>query len=228
MGNVETYTILRSRDDVSENRKRFTKSWKGGGEREEREREGTMNLQASRVAQLDAFMLDRELSKIVSVRVSDALDKLSPGLGSEYALEIDACVDAAILSSTILKNKPTPGMRLNNIMFGSILSSKSGNQIVRASHRMKLAYVVCTVLGTWIWSRLRERSERERWSSESVGWKRKTSRMMRIIDRAMSLVIALNMIVFLQYGNYRGVLERLFRGVCPEGHILRTCEPEVV
>ena len=210
MGNVETYTILRSRDDVSENRKRFTKSWKGGGERG-REKRRDMNLQASRVAQLDAFMLDRELSKIVSVRVSDALDKLSPGLGSEYALEIDACVDAAILSSTILKNKPTPGMRLNNIMFGSILSSKSGNQIVRASHRMKLAYVVCTVLGTWIWSRLRERSERERWSSESVGWKRKTSRMMRIIDRAMSLVIALNMIVFLQYGNYRGVLERLFK-----------------
>ena len=173
-----------------------------------------MNLQASRVAQLDAFMLDRELSKIVALRVSDALDNLSPGLGSEYALEIEASVDAAILFSTILSNKPTPGMRLNNLMFGSILSKKRGSirsQIVRASYRMKLAYVVCTVLGTWIWSRLRERSERERWSSESKGWKRKASRVMRVIDQCMSMVIALNMIAFLQYGNYRGVLERMLK-----------------
>jgi len=167
----------------------------------------SLPLGASRVAQLDAFMLDRELSKIIAVRVTDALDKLSPGLGSEYSLEIEASVDAAILSSTILKNRPTPGMRLNNLMFGSAASRR----VEKVSFYVKLAYIVCTVMGTWIWSRLKECSEKEQWSCERIGWKRKAARLIRVVDRGLSLVIALNMIAFLQYGNYRDVLERLLR-----------------
>ncbi len=173
--------------------------------------EDTANLElaASSVSKLDAFVLDRELSKIVSLKVVDALEKLSPGLGSDYQLEIEALIDAAILSSTILKNVPTPGMRLNNLMYGSTTSSRG--IINQVATKIKILYIVSTVLGTWSWSRLKEKCNRERWSTSNGGWKRSVSKIIKLIDQGMSLLIALNMIIFLQYGNYRNIIERLLR-----------------
>ena len=161
-------------------------------------------LYGSRVAQLDAQMLDRELSSIFAGRVVGALEHAIPDVGRRFKHEIRAALDMAIFGSTVLRNRPTPGMRLNHLMFSEATS------VSRVSRRKRVAYVLGSILIRWSWSKLLDRSANEMWSEAPRGsWQRYVATIIRRTETFVSVFTLANMIFFLRYGTFRSVFERI-------------------
>lgn len=167
-----------------------------------------IGVRGSRVAQLDAWILDRELSDLVAGQIGVAVEPLFPSAAQQYNHEIRAAVDLIILGSTILTNKPTPGMRLQNLMFARTNRS-GGPEISSVTLRRKLGYILGAVVVRWGWNRVRDKSLEEDWSNQTnTSWKRKIWIWMRNAEKIYASLTLLNLVLFLRNGYHRSVLER--------------------
>ncbi|KAG5678451.1 hypothetical protein PVAND_008123 [Polypedilum vanderplanki] len=73
----------------------------------------------SRVNQLDAYLLDKEIVKIIQEQLSHAYKELPPGILSKFQPEIDALLKTLIWLNSILFNKSTFGQQILAITYQS-------------------------------------------------------------------------------------------------------------
>jgi peroxin-2 len=71
----------------------------------------------SRVNQLDSYILDNEISKIVHEQLLNVYNELPPGILSKYQPEIDALLKTFIWANSILQNKSTFGQQVLAITY---------------------------------------------------------------------------------------------------------------
>ena len=71
----------------------------------------------SRVNQLDAYLLDKEILKIIHEQLNNAYKELSPGLLSKFQPEIDALLKSLIWLNSIYFNKSTFGQQILAITY---------------------------------------------------------------------------------------------------------------
>lgn len=71
----------------------------------------------SRVNQLDSYLLDNEITKIVHEQLMNVYNELPPGILSKYQPEIDALLSSFIWANSILQNKSTFGQQVLAITY---------------------------------------------------------------------------------------------------------------
>lgn len=169
-------------------------------------------IRGSRVSQLDAHILDAELSRFLSDQILHALESANPEWGSAFKQEVEASIDLAILSSTVLSNRQTPGMRLNNLMFGLEDHRKGTNEtysIIQVPFRTRLFFVIGVVGSRWIWRRLLVKAAEEEWRDEpATSFRYALYTVMRRVRQIMAVITVINLVLFLRYGQYRSAIER--------------------
>lgn len=92
----------------------------------------------SRVNQLDAELLDKEITKIVQEQLANVYKELPPGIFSKYQPEIDCLLKSLIWFCSIQRNNSTFGQQILAISYPK-------NKLTR--HKLVLHYVLTIVSG---------------------------------------------------------------------------------
>lgn len=71
----------------------------------------------SRVNQLDAYTLDKEVSKIIHEQLTNVYKELPPGILSKFQPEIDAVLKTFIWTNSVLNNSSTFGQQILAITY---------------------------------------------------------------------------------------------------------------
>ncbi|CAM9900045.1 unnamed protein product, partial [Heterosigma akashiwo] len=79
--------------------------------------EGRFDHPVMKVNQFDAYVLDSELLDLVRHQVHRGLAFFRAGTMEQYKPEIDALLSFLLYWTTVLQNKPTPGMALQNLVY---------------------------------------------------------------------------------------------------------------
>lgn len=75
------------------------------------------NSYVSRVNQLDAYILDKEISKIIHEQLTNVYKELPPGILSKFQPEIDALLRTFIWINSVLDHKSTFGQQVLAITY---------------------------------------------------------------------------------------------------------------
>ncbi len=94
--------------------KRSVLSWFGGGSSPPASFAPVM-----RVNQLDAELLDSDLTQMLSYQLSRIGQFVSPQVWSAFKPELDALLQVLIFRFTILRDVPTPGNKLSNLRYAN-------------------------------------------------------------------------------------------------------------
>ncbi len=161
-----------------------------------------------------------------------------PGSMDRFKPELNALLDFLLFRFTIFRNEPTPGMRMQNLRFvdGRGVAngaSAAGAASPRASQRLLLG-LLC-IGGKWGFARLRRHALVAGWADEeqqppppsgladaadhtnassthppgSELWKRWVYKALDRAESLFRLAWLINFLVFLRYGRYPSLLQRL-------------------
>jgi peroxin-2 len=149
------------------------------------------SVYVSRVNQLDAYLLDKEIVKIIHDQLSNAYKELPPGLLGKFQPEIDALLKTLIWLNSIYFNKSTFGQQILAITYQK-------NKLTR--NRMILHYLL-TIIAPY---------------SREVGHMRLTSNLhiqkaISWIEFCVKLCTIINFFRFLKTGQYPSVLDYFLR-----------------
>lgn len=145
----------------------------------------------SRVNQLDSYLLDNEINKIVHEQLQNVYNEFPPGLLSKYQPEIDALLKTFIWANSILQNKSTFGQQVLAITYQSDKITKN---------RLILHYLL-TICAPY---------------TKEVGNLRLTSytqlqKAIAWIECLLKILSIVNFFRFLKTGHYPSLLDYLLR-----------------
>ncbi|GAA5987632.1 hypothetical protein JCM11641_001174 [Rhodosporidiobolus odoratus] len=128
-------------------------------------------LRISRVAQLDATLLDDELENILHAPVKTALESVRLGKSS-WEPELLAFLRLAVMRMSLWKSGATYGSALQNLRYRDErkhegLGRASGSDST-LSHVQKVAYTALVVLPPYLHTRLQDRMLASSWSDEPL------------------------------------------------------------
>ncbi|CRL02981.1 CLUMA_CG016383, isoform A [Clunio marinus] len=126
----------------------------------------------SRVNQLDADLLDKEVTKIIHEQLSNVYKELPPGILSKYQPEIDCLLKTIIWYCSILRNKSTFGQQILAITYQK-------DQLTR---KKLLFHYISTILSSYLKdvSHLRLTNHLE--VQKIIAWIECSTRMLTIIN----------------------------------------------
>ncbi|CAK7267903.1 peroxisome assembly protein (Peroxin-2) [Sporothrix epigloea] len=195
---------------------------------------------AFRVTQVDAELLDEELLDLLRGQVTDALQYIRGGtLQEDWQPEVMLLLRAALFKLSVWDHNATYGAALQNLRYadarGCAADRRKAAVPVPPSKWQKTAYGVVTVGGRYVWTKwqdwLRDHDEEEPYAEEGAGQQDSTggsrlfflplslsSRAVQRLARLTSIAAdvyagaaLVSFLVFLRYGCYRTVLDRVLR-----------------
>ncbi|BGP36401.1 peroxisome assembly protein (Peroxin-2) [Rhodotorula kratochvilovae] len=129
-------------------------------------------LRISRVAQLDASLLDGELENILHAPVKTALDAVRSAGARSWEPEFLALLRLAVLRMSLWDSGATYGSTLQNLRYRNEAQHGKGLQGAAADSTLtriqKLAYTVLVVLPPYLHSRLQDRMLSSSWADEPL------------------------------------------------------------
>ncbi|GAA5981395.1 hypothetical protein JCM10908_004093 [Rhodotorula pacifica] len=128
-------------------------------------------LRISRVAQLDADLLDGELESILNASVSAALDGVKSAGGRSWQPEYVAMLRLAVLKLSLWESNATYGASLQNLRYrdeGKHAASGTHVGDSGLSTLQKTAYTALVVLPPYLQSRLQDRMLESSWADEPL------------------------------------------------------------
>ncbi|GAA6002699.1 hypothetical protein JCM10207_007633 [Rhodosporidiobolus poonsookiae] len=129
-------------------------------------------LLISRVAQLDASLLDDELESILHAPVKTALEGVRAPVNRNWQPEVLALLRLAIMRMSLWENGATYGSTLQNLRYRDEGKHEGGLQggarDSSLSRVQKLAYTALVVLPPYLHSRLQDRMLASSWADEPL------------------------------------------------------------
>ncbi|EIE19454.1 hypothetical protein COCSUDRAFT_38277 [Coccomyxa subellipsoidea C-169] len=170
-----------------------------------------------RASQLDAARLDSELTAMLREQFMRIFSLCQPRLITALQPELTLFLDILIFRFTVWSGRPTPGSALMNLRYRNERQASSPAQPGRSGlegaglNRMqRTTYGLGVVVLRYIWARTDQLAATQHWGDQPRGsWGRLMWRSMRWAESAFKLASLLNFLLFLRYGRYRSVLERL-------------------
>lgn len=168
-----------------------------------------VELPVLRVNQLDARRLDGEITSILRQQLQDAV--LSDAWPLErFAEEMEVLLQAMLWRYTVWIDQPTPGGRLQNLHYARVKRSSTGMAVTPLSRCQKLGFLALWVVLPYLGRRY-ERLPLERWAQRP--WLKSLVSLLRsAVPRLVavhSLLVAMNFLVFLRFGTYSELRDRL-------------------
>ncbi|KAI9341541.1 Pex12 amino terminal region-domain-containing protein [Zopfochytrium polystomum] len=173
-------------------------------------------LRILRVSQLDADLLDSELSAMIKDQLLDAVSLFKINLKQSYDPEITAVLQWLMNYFSLYAMGATYGLDLQNLRYRDE-SRHSGDMELSALDAplrlwQKVTHAVLHIGGRWGLIRLKKLASQNGWSERpSDDWR---NRIWRLVHRAEQVYQALsfaNFMVFLFDGRYRSLLDRILR-----------------
>lgn len=90
----------------------------------------------SRVNQLDAYLLDKEITKVIHEQLTNVYKELPPGLLSRFQPEIDCCLKSIVWLCSIQRNKSTFGQQILAITY-------QANELTRNKQILHYLLTIC-------------------------------------------------------------------------------------
>jgi len=180
------------------------------------------SLEVSRVAQLDAVLLQDELLSLLRTQLDAATEHLPETWRSalgRFNPEVIAALKLLIWSFSVRINEPLPGDQLLNLRYRNealfdkphlrglwYLPADAPTRLQRLGHGFGHVFV------PMLWERAQEHALLNSWTSlEEDDWRRRVAEWMEKAERVYTVASAANLVVFLFEGTYRSVLERFLR-----------------
>lgn len=149
--------------------------------------EKNYNNYVSRVNQLDADLLDREITKIIHEQLANVFDQLPPGLLSKFQPEIDCFLRTLVWVSSIQRNKSTFGQQILAITY----------QKERLTRNRLIFHYVLTIFSTYAKDVSHLRFTNKLLIQKSIEW----------IECLIRIVSLLNFFRFLKVGRYPSLMD---------------------
>lgn len=145
----------------------------------------------SRVNQLDSYLLDKEISKIIHEQLTNVYKELPPGILSKFQPEIDALLRTFIWINSVLSNKSTFGQQVLAITYQNDKITKN---------RLILHYLL-TICAPYT----REISQLRLTNYQTI------QRVVAGAEFLIKILSILNFLRFLKTGQYPSVLDYILR-----------------
>ncbi|KAK9845945.1 hypothetical protein WJX81_006604 [Elliptochloris bilobata] len=201
-----------------------------------RRRKGVRDVVIMRASQLDAARLDNELTAMLREQFMRIFSLFQPRVVSALQPELTLVLEYLIFRFSVCLGKPTPGAALMNLRFrderGAAPAGLSSQDAAGSNGRPAAAplggrtgvegpglscwqrglYGVGSVFLRYAWARADQIAAAQHWGDLPLGSRgRRAWAAMRSAETAFRAASLLNFLVFLRYGRYRSVLERLLR-----------------
>ncbi|GAB5366625.1 hypothetical protein AAMO2058_001159500 [Amorphochlora amoebiformis] len=169
-----------------------------------------------RVNQLDAQTLDDDLYELLW----GGLRRIARHEGSQtfntYGAELKTALRLLIFWNTIGRNKPTPGLELQNLCLagtGKQVPRPFGGGVMRLlTRRQRILYCGLSVIAPWLFTRLKSFLTDWEWISEGRGsLRRGIYDVVYSMDHLWGVASLFHFLHFLAGGKYRSLIERLLR-----------------
>lgn len=168
-----------------------------------------------RVKQFDALFLDTELFKILSASLSQIFAIYKPEVILSYKPEWQAVLQGILFCFTILQNKPSVGSQLLGLHYvnADSMSRENSSGVVPAelSVKQRALYGLFNVIGSWVWTRMRDYIAAQDWSTSEVTWKKRAAQITSKLQSIWQFATLVNFVMFLRQGQYRTLVERFLR-----------------
>mmetsp|Transcript_12339 Transcript_12339/g.23972 ORF Transcript_12339/g.23972 Transcript_12339/m.23972 type:complete len:405 (+) Transcript_12339:106-1320(+) len=178
-------------------------------------------LDVSRVAQLDALMLDGELISLLKTQASGVLACVPEWeqASARFQPELMAVLRLVVWVFSTRVNAAPPGDALQNLRYRNefVFDAAHKAGLLRLpgddpSRLQRILHGVGSVLVPWAWERLEEHSLVHRWSSlDEDDWRNRAAKLMDKAERCYVLASLSNFVAFLYDGRYRSLLDRLLQ-----------------
>ncbi|KAJ3005828.1 peroxisome assembly protein (Peroxin-2) [Thoreauomyces humboldtii] len=174
-------------------------------------------LNVLRVSQLDAELLDVELTSIVKEQLMSVFALFKTNVNERYEPELTALLQYIMCHLSIYARGASYGLELQNLKYRNETRHASGRLETLASDAplskwQKIAHAVLFIGGRWGWLRANRHATANEWSEESHdGWKHRAWRWMQKIETGYRVLSLLNFLAFLYNGRYRSLLDRVLR-----------------
>lgn len=169
-----------------------------------------------RVNQLDARRLDSEISTILRQQFSDVFALMRPGMLELVQPELEAVLQVAFWSCSIRIDEPTPGGRLQNLVYSQ--GNTLGVSLKKLARWQKFGFLMLYAILPWMSTRLKGASE----ESELVAGDGSTRarRLLQIfarwyfrsiaprLDATYAVCAAWNFLFFLRHGVFSTLSDR--------------------
>ncbi|KAJ9056954.1 peroxisome assembly protein (Peroxin-2) [Entomophthora muscae] len=175
--------------------------------------ESPISLKVSRVSQLDAELLDRELCDILKSKLFLGLSYFKTDIKANFEPELNALLQLVLYRFSIWSpSYASYGSQLQNLRFrdesgGDLYTSRTNNP----RQRQLLLYGLFMIGGQYLWARWHRWGVGGGWGNISYqdDWRGKVYTWVTRLEKYSKLLTLLNYIVFLCNGRYRGITERV-------------------
>ncbi|CAM9578336.1 unnamed protein product [Chrysoparadoxa australica] len=167
--------------------------------------EGDTNVQL--VSQLDSGLLDAELTNLIRAQLQRTFSMFPAGLLERLRPEVDAALALALFGATIWIQRPTPGMRLQNLQYRNERSRHPKSPLTVTQ---RVLYGLVLVLGKAGFERFRRHGLSNGWPElPRQDTRRKAWDLMHRLRQVVQVIWLVNTLAFLRYGRYPTPIERV-------------------
>lgn len=168
----------------------FESLWKSSGSVDDRRR-GFNPVRILRVAQLDAYLLDNELFRLLKTQFTNAISLLYGSI--EFEPEIELFLKGLLLALT---KEASYGMEIQNLQFTKLFYSNKS---------LRFYYFILEIFFPYTLRKIINHALNHDWSqNKPFLWKLTTK-----ISHIFQLVNLINFLLFLNQGKYASVTDRL-------------------
>jgi len=201
--------------DESEEWERRWESHSGGMERihEEASQNPPRLSVPNRVNQLEAAELDKELIDMLFVQLNRVFALFRPSLLEAFQPELEAAFRSTVFYFSIWSGGQTPGNYFQNLVFVDGRSLHAGSlKGAPPSLSQRRLHALLFVLLPWLWARGSRFLSAREWGARPAGdVRRRVWKAVQWLETVHRCATTLNLLLFLRFGRYRSVGERVLR-----------------
>ncbi|KAJ3152946.1 peroxisome assembly protein (Peroxin-2) [Geranomyces michiganensis] len=173
-------------------------------------------LNVLRVSQMDAELLDAELTTIVKEQLVSMFAFFKSDIKDTYDPEITAILQYIMCHLSIYSMGASYGLQLQNLKYRNEARHQGRLEIsgvdAPLSMTQKVLHALLFIGGRWGILRVNRYATAHEWSEEAnTSWRNRLWRYMQKAETAYKALSLLNFLAFLYNGRYRSLLDRLLR-----------------
>ncbi|KAJ3175200.1 peroxisome assembly protein (Peroxin-2) [Geranomyces variabilis] len=173
-------------------------------------------LNVLRVSQMDAELLDAELTTIVKNQLVSMFTFFKRDIKDTYDPEITAVLQYIMCHLSIYSMGASYGLQLQNLKYRNEARHQGRLEIsgvdAPLSMTQKVLHALFYIGGRWGVLRINRYATAHEWSEEAnTSWRNRLWRYMQKAETAYKALSLLNFLAFLYNGRYRSLLDRLLR-----------------
>jgi peroxin-2 len=169
-------------------------------------------LRVLRVNQLDASLLDNELTSIIKTSFTKIFSLFRPSLIDRFTPELDAFLYFIMYRLSLYATGSTYGQRLQNLTYRDERQDylQATQRIIPPSTLQKIMWGVLHIGGAWAWARLNRLASDRTWAERDEDDVYKTLwKVLNYLEVAWKALTLLNFVAFLYNGKYMSPVDRL-------------------